>query len=205
VKKFALIMALCCGAPLHAQTASVASIECVAMKIDTLNQSESGKKLLETITPISLGDECGKEHGWTSRKSTAASLYVVAKTLQQADRVEWQSSGYAADLPDRIKKRMTLAQINEMVIHSKFSTFNRIFAEELAVTGSKLGVGGTVDGLSAAESHALGQKLGRVLFGLFMHDELPKIFDDPGYDGSDLFLLMNAISPKFADIVAKLK
>lgn len=180
-------------------------IACVESRLDALAVSDAGQERLATVSPLTIGEECGKDYGWTSRKSAASSLYAVSHKLQMASRETWAKSGYATDLPDRLKQRMNLRQLNEMVLDGKTTLFSQILSEELTSTGSILHADGRVDQLSLEDSHALGQKIGTVLMGLFMREEFQNFFDDAGHQSPDLFALMNAINPAFADIEARLK
>jgi hypothetical protein len=184
---------------------SANSIACVAIKIETLNQSEAGKKTLESTNALALGEECGKEHGWTSRQATAASFYAVSNSLTQNSRGSWATTGFAEDLPIRIKKRITMRQLNELVLQNQLEPFTTIMAEELAVAGSKLNADDTIDQLSLAESNAIGQKIGGQIMGLFLLDEFKKYFDDPSYESQDLLRLFTAINPDSTEVLERLK
>jgi hypothetical protein len=181
------------------------SIQCVAIKIKKLSQLETGQKQLGSLNALSLGEECGKEHNWTSRKATAASFYTVSNGLLQKSKENWSATGFSEDLPIRIQKRMTIGQFNELALQGKSDTFQEILAEELAATGSKLNADDTIDTLSLADSNVIGQKLGNLLMGIFLRNEFQKFYDDPTYDSPDLFALFIAINPDSAELLARLK
>jgi hypothetical protein len=192
--------------PAQAKTdATDDNVACVDSRLDSLNQSDAGKNRLATVSPLTLGDECGADHGWTSRKSTSASLYAVSGKMLKGNRGNWAATGYPADLPDRVKRRMTLAQVNELVLDGNKTKFTQMLTEELAITGSKLHADDRIDNLSLEDSNALGQKLGAVLMGLFMREEWQKFFDNPGHQSDDLYKLMNALIPDFVKIETRLK
>jgi hypothetical protein len=180
------------------------SINCVESKIEKLSQSDEGQKKLESINALDLGEECGKEHGWTKRKATASSFFAVSKTMLQKTKESWAATGFASDLPDRIKVRMTIAQLNDMVLRNKYTDFRKILAQELAVTGSKLNPDDSIDKLSLLESSTLGQKLGQRLMSLFLVEEFQQFYDDPSHSSPELIALFSAIEPRSTEILARL-
>ncbi len=181
------------------------SIYCVESKIEKLNNTDEGKRQLAARNVIDLAYECGNEHSWTLRKATAAGFYTAAETILKTDRVTWTRSGFPSDLPDRMQKRMMFKHLNEMVIDSNPAYFVRILSEELAVTGSKLNINGSIDKLSIAESSIVGEKLGRLLMALFTRDETLKFFNDPTYKSPDFISLYVAIEPQSSELLASLK
>ena len=181
------------------------SIACVSTKIAELNKAEAGRVQLQVLTPLMLGEECSRQYDWTVRKATASSLYASAQLLLETSAQGWAETGYAEDLPLRVKKRITLPQLTETVLQPDATLFKKILADEFAVTGSKLNADSTIDELTKDESYALGRKLGRVLMGLFFQEELPKFFDDPDYQSPELFALFEAIARQHSDLIVRLK
>ena len=181
------------------------SIMCIESKIEQLNQTQEGMQKLAGRSALQLGDECGKEHGWTLRKTTASSFYTVSNILLKAERANWANSGFAADLPDRIQKRIKLVQLNELLLLGRSATFQKALAEELAATGSTLNADDSIDKLSMPESNAVGEKIGRLIMALFTRDEAIKFYNDPTYQSPDFFTLYNAIDPRSAELLAGLK
>ena len=181
------------------------SIACVSAKIAELDKTEAGRVQLQILTPLMLGEECSRQYDWTERKATASSMYMSAQLLLETSEQGWAETGYSEDLPHRVKKRITLSQLTEIVLQPDATLLENILADELAVTGSKLNADGSIDELTKEESYALGRKLGRVLMGLFFQEELPKFFDDPDYRSPELFILFEAIAPQHSDLIGRLK
>jgi hypothetical protein len=189
-----------------AANANENSIDCVEIKIATLSQSEAGQKQLASVTPLDLGDQCQKENNWTQRKAIAGTLYAGSKMYSQKVEEDWLTTGYPKDLPIRMYKRISLRTLIGLVsTNGKSTAFDQALAQELAVTDSKLNTDGSVDKLSLAKSHALGEKLGGYLGGLFFREELQRYFDDPAYQSPDFIELFTLIVPNSGAFLEQLK
>lgn len=196
------------GIPASAQVSTISvdnSITCIESRFENLNQTEEGRQQLAGRNLLQIGEECSKEHKWTLRKATAASLYTTGKILLKKGRESWLSSGYALDLPDRIQKRMNFKQFSLLVLDGNYAIFQKILAEELVVTGSKINADDSIDKLSLHESNVVGEKLGRIMASLAICDETIKFFNDPTHQSPYFIRLFTTINPKYAEILSGLE
>jgi hypothetical protein len=195
--------ALVCASPAYANENPPANaITCVEAKIENIKQNQPDNPQFNVMA---LTTQCGAEHNWTQRQSTAALFYTMANSLLPRNKDEWTKSGFAQDLPSRVKNRITLTQLNELVLENKPASFQKILFEELAITGSKLNADDTIDNLDLAQSNAVGVKLGQLLMNFFMVDEFQKFYNDPAYQSPELLRLIRTLNPQSSELLERLK
>ena len=185
------------------------SILCVADQLPTSIGADGAPQMdvaaAASININQLAETCQQQHGWTERQAVAASLYAGAGIQVAMQREAWSKTGLPFVLPDRVKQQMTVSDLISLMIEFDATRLNQVLKKELAVSGSVLNPDGTIDDMTVKQSEQVGVPIGGIMVGMFIREDMERIFASQDYNASELFGLLNGIAPEFAAIIERLK